>query len=802
MSESIRVHKVGVREIIEFIMRSGDITSVSLSSTRLVDGTKAHTQYQKKQREKFHYHSEVSVSHTFERGGRNYRISGRIDGVFEEGDDERGGMVLDEIKSTSLDLADVIEGQSMHWAQVFMYAYMLTANNPIIDKSEIITCRLTYIELDRYDEKRFYEEKTFEELELFFNQVMDAYDVYMTMLDAFESAMYQSIDALVFPFTNKRFGQSRLMKGVYRTVKEGQILFSRAPTGIGKTIATLFPAIKGIGDASTDKVFYLTAKNIGKEVAVKTIELIKEQGLKIKYTVITAKDKCCIHDVTRCKPDECPYAKGHYDRINAAIKNIYEDDVPFTREVIDRYARKHQVCPYEFSLDLALFSQVIICDYNYAFDPSAMLKRFFAEGEGRYTLLVDEAHNLVDRSRSMYSASLNKSSLMSLKRHVKSLDPRLHTYMEQMNKEFLVYKKQMKDRDELTRIDEEIPDRIEPSLRGIIHRTEKIFKLHRHWEHMEQLLEFYFNVYDFLKKYELYGEHYRTIYERKVSDEGKTEDVTLKLFCVDPRRNLRDIVKDMQGVVYFSATLLPMNYYRYLLGGDTTSYGLDLASPFDPKHLNLMMDATLSTKYMDRERTLEDLVTRMVSFVLQRTGNYLLFFPSYRYMRQALDVFEPMIDNRVDMIVQHSQMSDEEKESFVKAFDREQRNKSLVGFAVLGGMFGEGIDLVGDRLVGAVIVGVGLPMIGMEQNIVKDYFEKRMGQGFEFAYTYPGMNKVLQAAGRVIRTETDKGSVLLIDRRFRSRTYEGLYPNEWYQRRFIRSLGEMREINEEFWRES
>ncbi len=370
-----KLHRVSIRQIVDFIMRSGDITSVSLSDKRMSDGTKAHQRFQKGQDEE--YESEVSINHLFMRDDMQYMVTGRIDGLVRSHEGS-GIPMIDEIKSTSGDLSHIDDGNEMHWAQGMMYAYMYL----IQCGGESAVVRLTYIELDTFDIKQFKRELDYQDLEAFFDKIIDRYAAFAKMIDLYENAMLSSAKELAFPFDEIRDGQSKLMKGVYRAIVDSRILFSRAPTGIGKTIATLFPGIKAIGEGVTDKLFYLTAKTIGKEVAVNTVDLLRNRGLQVKYVVITAKDKICLHTETNCNPEVCPYAKGHYDRINDALCKMYEEEDRYSREVVTRYAITHKLCPYELSLDLALFSQVIICDYNYAFDPSAKLRRFLSKVMG------------------------------------------------------------------------------------------------------------------------------------------------------------------------------------------------------------------------------------------------------------------------------------------------------------------------------------------------------------------------------------------------------------------------------------
>lgn len=796
-----KLHKISVREIVDFILRSGDISTVSLSDKRMVDGTRAHQRFQREQDET--YDAEVPIHFSFEREDISFMVTGRIDGVIPS---YEGSLIplVDEIKSVSGDFSYVNGENQMHWAQCKMYAYMYLIREDLKEAQ----CRLTYVDLDTFEVKHFSEKLSFEELEQYFDHIMDLYITFAKMIDRFEHEMIQGCRDMVFPFDAIRDGQNKLMKGVYRTISTGEILFSRAPTGTGKTIATLFPGLKAIGEGVTEKLFYLTPKTIGKEVAVKTVNLLQDKGLPVKYTVITAKDKICIHSETTCNPDSCPYAKGHYDRVNDAIKAMYTEESGFTRDVITKYAIIHRLCPYELSLDLSLFSQVIICDYNYAFDPGAKLRRFFTEGSGKYTLLVDEAHNLIDRARNMFSAEINKDAVLQLKKKVKELDPRLYSYFEKLNKVMIDMRKEMKAMDSREEVTKEAPGDLELHLRGIIYRLEKIFKLHKQWEHMDELLDFYFVAYDFLKKYEIYSDNYVTYYELNKND------LIIKLFCVDPRPNLREDLIEKQGVVYFSATLLPMNYYKQLLGGDDNSFGMNLPSPFEEDKLNLMIDDSISTKYVDREASIKEIAARIRNFISMKQGNYLIFFPSYKYLQMGIDAFYDLvnpsgveihgpIDNgnfgTIEVMVQERNLSEEDKEKFIEAFSHEDPGKSLLAFAVLGGMFSEGIDLVGEKLSGAIIVGVGLPQICFEQNIIKDYFDQLLGQGFDYAYTFPGMNKVIQAAGRVIRTTDDVGSVLLIDRRFATRRYKEIFPAEWFHSRSIHSNIELNEALERFW---
>lgn len=779
--------KISVRNLIEYILRSGSIESVALSSQRAVDGTRAHQKFQKAQGDS--YESEVKVEHTCHVDGIDFTIQGRVDGVFEE--DSK--IIIDEIKSTGMSLVHLKGDNVLHWAQVKMYAYMYSVAHHI----EAITCRLTYIELEDFTVKHFTNDFTFEELEYFYYDLLKKYAKWAMTLESFKERSHASIEKLDFPFDGYRIGQKQLMNGVYKTIVDGQKLFARAPTGIGKTIATLFPAIKAIGKGKTEKIFYLTAKTIGKEVAGQTLKRLEEEGLVIKRLIITAKDKICINDETKCNKEDCPYAHGHFDRVNQAIEALFVETDYYNREVIEDCALKYRVCPYELSLDLALFSEVIICDYNYVFDPSAMLRRFFVEGKGDYTILIDEAHNLVSRGRTMYSAQLEKEQVLSLKRKVKEIDSRLYKHMTALNQKMVAYRKECDSYEHYRFETEDMPYNIEDDLRAIIYRTEKIFKKHKDWKHMEALLEFFFVAYDYVKKTEYYSEKYITYYEKKGSN------LIINLYCIDPSDNIRQAIFDMNGVVFFSATLLPMSYYMDLLGGREDNYGMLLPSPFKQENLGLIIDRSISTKYSNREASIKPIAEHIMTIAAEKKGNYLVFFPSYKYMEDVLNYldYKLNIKERFDLLYQERGLTEVEKEDFIKAFD-EKRSRSLVAFSVLGGMFSEGIDLVGHKLIGAIIVGVGLPMICYENDLIREHFDEHEHSGFDYAYVFPGMNKVLQAAGRVIRTIKDKGVVVLLDERFTQPYYKRLFPKEWSHYKVVYKKEDLYETLEYFWSDS
>lgn len=752
--------KVSVRNLVEFVLRSGDIDNRFMSSTRAVEGTRAHQKLQKSYGEE--YQPEVTLNHTLDYDDFVIEIEGRADGILKRDDK----IVIDEIKSTMRPMENIEEDHNvLHWAQAKCYGYIY-AKEKNIEKLDV---QLTYFNIESEEVKMFVKEYSLQELERFFLTLIEKYIEWASFTFYWGIVRDESVKELAFPFKNYRKGQRKLAVSVYQTIVDERNLFAQAPTGIGKTISTIFPAIKAIGEGISSKVFYLTAKTITREAALNAIDLMAGRGLRLKTIVITAKDKICTNEEVKCNPEDCPYAKGHYDRVNDAVMGVLENEDIITRDIVLEYSKVYNVCPFEFSLDLSLWSDVIICDYNYVFDPHIYLKRFF-EGSGNdYIFLIDEAHNLVNRSREMFSVEINKSPFLDYKKLLKDDYPslskgfnRCNNMMNKVKREYL--------KDSFYYQKEEITD-IYPPIKKLLKELEAWLLKEKGVEFYEELKDLYFDLLRFINISEFYDKRYVTYIEKLKND------VIIKLFCVDTSYLLSEALKRGKAAVFFSATLTPLDYYRDVLGGDEDDYITSFSSPFPKDNLCLLVGDAISTKYKDRGKTYIDVVEYIEEFTSRRNGNYLVFFPSYRYME---DVYEYFIDRNPDIntIIQESSMNEIEREDFLLEFKTNQQ-ESLIAFAVLGGIFSEGIDLIGDRLIGSVIVGVGLPKICNEQDIIREYFNSENGLGYEYAYMYPGMNKVLQAAGRVIRSEEDKGAILLIDKRFTTAKYIKLFPREW-----------------------
>ncbi len=767
--------KISVRNLIESIMRSGDIDDSYKSSKRMLQGTLAHQKVQASYGE--NYKAEVSIKTSLEYENFILDLEGRADGIFTHKDK----FTIEEIKSTTKELDEIEENfNPLHWAQVKFYGFMYMENNNL-DKIEL---KLTYYHLETEETKEFFKEYTKTELENYCFEIIKLYVEWANVTFYWIETRNKSLDSLNFPFTSYRKNQRDLSVAVYKTIKEENKLFLQAPTGIGKTMSTLFPALKNMGEKQGEKIFYLTAKTITRESPIKAYKVLLKQNIKLKTIVITSKEKICMNEKVECNPKACEYAKGHFDRVNDAIRDIFENEDLFSREIIERYADKHTVCPFEYSLDLADFSDLIICDYNYLFDPQVMLKRFFELNKTDYVFLIDEVHNLVDRARSMYSGQVTDSQVIEVLEIVKDDKKLYKSLMKLLTEIDIAFEKN--DVEEEIFIEDIVDELFAPLERTMIN-LDNFLVQNKDIEGYEIVLELYFDLLSYLRVADYYDEHFLTSLEDK-------SHKTIKINCIDPSYVIKQRLDKGRASIMFSATLSPMDYYIDVLGGNGKNYNMILPSPFDRNNLSVSVVDNVSTKYKDREFTYFKVVKYIEEFVASKDGNYLIFFPSFSYMENIYDLFKDrtMYGN---IIIQDRVMGEGDREDFLNKFNSD----GVVGFAVMGGIFSEGIDLVGDKLIGAVIVGVGLPMICFENNMIKSYFQEYFQNGFDYAYTYPGINKVFQAAGRVIRREEDRGAILLIDSRYRETRYKELIPNNWWGYNVIRSTDELKKVLEIFW---
>ena len=765
MDENLPVIRISVRNLVEFILREGDIdnrTGGGQDPENMQMGSRIHRKIQRQMGSD--YQAEVPLKTEIVCDGFTLKIEGRADGLIHT----KEQVMVDEIKGVLRELDRVQEPAGIHLAQAKCYASMVAEQEEVDE----IGVQMTYCQMETEEVKRFQYSYQSNELKVWFDEVIRQYKKWAKFQIEWRKARNASIKEIEFPFPYRK-GQRELAVSVYRTILRQKKLFIQAPTGVGKTISTVFPAVKAVGEELGEKIFYLTAKTITRTVAEQAFETLREQNLKFKVITLTAKEKICFCEDTSCNPDDCPYAKGHFDRVNDAVYELLMQEDVMSREVLEAQARKHKVCPFEMALDVSTWVDGVICDYNYVFDPDARLRRFFAEGgAGGYLFLIDEAHNLVERGRQMYSAELCKEDFLAVKKLVKGEAPRFAKRLEACNKILLAMKKECENYKVLDNI-----SHFGIQLMNVLSETDRYLEECVDKEVRETVLDFYFQVRSFLNIYDGLDENY-VIYT-EYQENGR---FVLKLFCVNPAANLQKCLDKGNSAVFFSATLLPIQYYKRLLSTEKDNYAVYIDSSFDTKKRLLMNGVDVSTRYTMRSREMYQRYAIYIFRVVKaKMGNYLIFFPSYRFMEDVYQEFTQLLasdEEEMELVIQQKHMDEEERENFLRAFEM-RREKSLIGFGVLGGIFSEGIDLTNEKLIGTLIIGTGLPQVCNEREILKSYFDQKGLYGFDYAYRYPGMNKVLQAAGRVIRTEDDRGVILLLDERFQKEKGKEIFPKEW-----------------------
>ena len=767
--------RISVRNLVEFILRSGDIDNrlgKGANKEAMLEGSRMHQKIQR--RMGADYRAEVSLKIELEEADYIISLEGRADGIITTPEQT----VIDEIKCMYTDVTRFEAPIEIHRAQAMCYACIYARQQEL----EQIGIQITYCSLDTEEIKRFPETFLFEDLDAWFETLIAEYRKWTDFQFAWNQIRRASIQPLEFPFPYRE-GQKDLAAGVYRTIARKKILFIQAPTGTGKTISTVFPAVKAVGEGLGDKIFYLTAKTITRTVAKDAFDLLKSRGYQGKVLTITAKEKLCPCEEMDCNPENCPCAKGHYDRVNDAVYELVTGESDFTREVLLKQAQKYQVCPFEMALDAALWSDVIICDYNYVFDPNIYLKRFFADGvRGEYLFLIDEAHNLVERGRKMYSALLVKEDILKLKRILQGHSRKLTSVLEQCNRQMLEWKRECEDYHTYESIGS-----FAFTLMRLASLLDTFLQERGDFPERREVSDFYLNLRHFMNMFERMDENY-VLY----TDFDGDGQFCLHLYCVNPALNLQECLDRGNSAVFFSATLLPISYYKKLLSSREDNYAVYATSVFQEEQRLLLVGRDVSSLYKRRNTTeFQKIASYIYQTAKAKRGNYIAFFPSYKFMEEVYQQFLALNPGEMDCVLQSSGMQEAEREAFMEAFS-EQRAQSLVGFCVLGGIFSEGIDLKNEQLIGVLIVGTGLPQICSEREILRNYYEEESRQGFAYAYLYPGMNKVLQAAGRVIRTAQDCGVIVLLDERFLRNDYKQLFPLEWqdYQVHTLKSLPE------------
>ena len=823
--------RISVRSLVEFIFRSGDISDSSngtLPVEAMNAGSRVHRKLQK--RAGSYYSSEVLLRMDVEAGVHHITIEGRADGIIDKSENEEnsgdpeeyitnteaddpghfvdmaegyevdyadGSVMIDEIKGVYANLDDMDGPKKVHVAQAMCYAYIY-ANEKELDGIDV---RMSYVNLESEKEKFFRRHYTFAYLKEWLDEMMAKLVMWLDLVETHKAARDESILDMEFPFEYRK-GQKEMALYVYRAIEQERHLYVQAPTGIGKTMAAIYPTVKSFVQGRVTKLFYLTAKTIAHTVARDAIQLLMDRGLQFVTVILTAREKICLQDDMECNPAVCPYAAGHFDRVNEALYDIVSHESMIDREKVSEYAEKYKVCPFELSLDVSLFADAVLCDYNYVFDPRASLKRFFANEGGRaggYVFLVDEAHNLVDRASSMYSAQLIKEDFLEIRKLVLKYGGRLARHLGSCNKELLALKK-------------DVPDEGYRVLSGIAGLHLKLLSLHdalksfledhKNIDERSRIMDFYFNLTSFLNIAEMMDENY-VIYD-ELLDDGR---FMLRLYCVKPAANIRACLDKGLATVFFSATILPVRYYMEMLSDCPDDQAIYIHSPFARENRRILIADDVTTRYTKRNADqYANIYEYIKNVVNSRMGNYMVFFPSYAMLEQVERLIgEADFDYDITVIRQEPYMSEGNREEFLSTFEG---TGNVLALCIMGGIFSEGIDLTGDKLVGAVVVGPGLPQVCTERKLMMDYFDSRVNDsgvgrysdsdGFRYAYQYPGVNKVFQAAGRVIRTESDLGIILLLDERFATRRYTELFPVEWSDYQVCRK-NDVSHILEDFW---
>ncbi len=782
--------RISVRALIEFILRSGDIDNRTESGPdpeAMLAGGRIHRKIQRSMPST--YRAEVPLKTTFEDGDLQLVVEGRADGI-----DRRDGMVLvDEIKGVYADVTRFTEAKPLHLAQAYCYACMLAREEGLSG----VTCQITYCDLDTEEIRRFQTVRTAEELETWMTDLAEQYFRWAHFQADHREERNRSGEALDFPY-DYRQGQKRIAVDVFRAVRRSRNLFVQAPTGVGKTLSVLFPSVKAMAEGLTERIFYLTAKTVTASVAEENLQVLLSRGLDLLACTIRAKEKLCPNEVFECNPELCPYAKGHFDRVNDAVFELLKEGGLFTAERLLAAAEKAGVCPYEFALDVSVWCDTVIADYNYAFDPRVRLRRYFSEGAGGdYIFLVDEAHNLPDRASEMYSASLVKEDVLALKKLIMKKDGRASRALDRLNRAMLSLRRNLGDYPEVGRgilsgTVAELPDinfLMEP-LTGSYFELSRLLEEQKNFPERKEVLTGFFEIRTFLETAEQAGEGYR-IYAR-FDDDG----FRIRLLCVDPSARLKKCLESARTTVFFSGTLLPVQYYKEMLTGNPEEYAIYTESPFDPENRLLLAASDVSSRYQRRTETEFRRIAEYLRITVSaKTGNYLAFFPSYEFLGKVEKVLRIP---GTEILVQEKEMDEDQRRAFLSVFAKADGNSRL-GLCVMGGAFSEGIDLAEDRLIGCIVVGTGLPAINPESELVKEYFDAAGKDGFDYAYRYPGMNKVRQAAGRLIRTDRDRGVILLLDDRFLTPRSRSLFPLEWADLRRT-DLSRIEEELNSFWK--
>lgn len=754
-------YQVAVRALTEFTAKKGDLDLRFTPSPTAQEGIAGHAAVTSRRPAGFQ--KEVALSLQY----KHLLVRGRADGY----DPERNR--IEEIKTRrgSISLEQIPENhRALHWAQVKIYGCLLCEKLSL----PAVTLALVYFDIVSQQETVLEEHWSASDLKRYFEAQCELFLAWSAQEMRHRAARDQALGALRFPHAAFRPGQRKLAESVFRAARTGRCLAAEAPTGIGKTIGTLFPLLKSSPGQGLDKIFYLAAKTSGRSLALDAINKIKRSDpafstalpFPLRVLELVARDKACEHPDKACHGESCPLAKGFYDKLPQARTAALAMDT-LDKETLRSIALAHDVCPYYLSQDLTRWSDVVVGDYNYYFDGSAMLYGLANANQWRVGILVDEAHNLTERARKMYTAELDQANLHFLRQ---SAPPSIKKSLDKLNRAWnAMHKEQEKPYVVLDGIPEAFSHALQQATGTI---TEFMAENPTHVD--TSLLEFYFEALQFARLLESFGVH--SLADVTMKSNGRHRSSTICIRNLIPAPFLKPRFADTHTATLFSATLSPWKFYSDMLGLPEDTAYIDVESPFTPDQLTVQIADRISTRYQHREQSLDSIADLMGAQFLRSPGNYLAFFSSFDYLQKVLEVFRARYPH-VPVWEQERRMDEAARESFIARFMPDGQG---IGFAVLGGVFGEGIDLPGSRLIGAFIATLGLPQLNPINEQLRERMQTAFGAGYDYAYLFPGLQKVVQAAGRVIRTESDRGSIFLMDDRFGRPEVRSLLPGWWH----------------------
>jgi DNA excision repair protein ERCC-2 len=756
-------YSISIRELAEFCYRHGDIDHRFAPSPTGVQGTEGHQRVFRRRPKT--YQSEFPVEYRHRHEGLLLNVRGRADGY-----DAQAGLV-EEIKTCRVSPQSIPSPVvDVHLAQAKLYAALIAQQ----EQCEELEVKLTWFNIDSDEETSSSQTHSAKELDGFLQSSLACFSKWVAEISKQRKERQQSLAALKFPHADFRSGQRDIAELVYKCIDQSGQLLLEAPTGIGKTVAVLFAALKAMGAGKHEGLIYLTAKSVGRRAAEQAFGQFKEAGFNGPALSLTAKEKICLSPGKACHGDDCPYARGYYDKLPAARLAAIQS-TSLDRVAIEALAVRFELCPYQLSLDLLPWVDLVIADLHYVYSLSATFNALIDRPNFRWGLLVDEAHNLPSRARKMYSADLSKANLMKAKGGIDSTrSPMMVKHLQRINRSMLAMQK---ENWALQGFDSrrELPLEFAEILAKFVAEVSEQMAVNPVFLQQAPILkDFFFDVLQFLRVADIWGDEFRFELDK---GEGP-QDLQLTLNCMDPSRLLLEKHKQVPAVVVFSATLSPVSWTREALGLAPEAVCCRLNSPFVAEQMPVLVASHIDTRYRQRMKSLPDLVDLLKNWVLAEHGNCIVYFPSYRYLKDCVAALEEQALTQWGKTVwrQSARQTEAERNGLLELL---KARRDVLAFCILGGVFGEGIDLPGDQLVAVVVIGVGLPQLNRDNEQLRKYFDARYGQGFRYAYVYPGMQKVDQALGRVIRCSSDRGRALLVDARYQDPQYIGLLPQWW-----------------------